>query len=401
MNKYAKQIQFFKNSIEGLKAQLEKSEGEKKTAIENRIKEAEEVISELEALANNNDAEVAARKIAAIENRMLTVENTMLKANIAEPKIDIQKIVNSASFANDFFSVVKNSETAADFRANLLEMVEMKHGIKNDVAALKNLLPGYIVNEINDAFVGRRHRLLELVRWTNLPCYKSLFETDNDPAFPYTLAEAASESQKAAQTRAYTTITIRPKFIYKLAKIDRELEKAGSYNGDVLVKFIVAELLDRILFSVEKNILAGLNVDNENVFVSPAVLDFDSSTEIPDARSYLFNTDSAIAIMDNTMFVRLKRSAMSNYNTIITDDMLAGLMGVQEIVITNAASAASEGTDAVWFLNVNDYVMVGDARPDQYENFNLSYNKKEYLMEIFVGGGCVNPLNFVRVNDSN
>lgn len=391
MNKYAKQIKFFKNSIDGLKAQLEKVEGEKKAAIENRIKEAEEVVSELEALSNNKDAEDAARKLAAIENRMLTVENAMLKAKISETKTDIQKVVNSASFANDFFTVVKNSETAADFRANLLEMASAKHGIKNDVAALKNLLPGYIVNEINDIFVGRSHRLLELVRWTNLPCYKALCETGRDIAHPYSLEEAAEGAEKTEQERSYATIAIRPKLIYKLAKIDRELEKAGSYNGDVLVKFIVAELLDRLLYTIEHYILRGLIVDNENVFVEPITDTFDFNSKIPDARAILSNTDSAIAVMSNQRFSMFKQLAMTAYHTIITDDMLAGLMGVKEIVTTFAAG------DDIFFLNVNDYVMVGDARPDQYENFNLSYNKKEYLMEMFVGGGCVNRFNFVKL----
>lgn len=395
MKKYAKQIMFFKNAIEGLKAKLEKAEGEKKTAIENRIKEADEVVAELEALENNKDAEYAARKLAAVENRMLTVENAMLKAKISEPKNDIQKVVNSASFANDFLSVVKNSETAADFRANLLEMAETKHGIRNDVASLKNLLPGYIVNEINDAFIGRRHRLLELVRWTNLPCYKALFETSNDMAYYWSLEQAAESEVKNVQERDYETITIRPKLIYKLAMIDRELEKAGSYNGDVLVKFIVAELLDRILFTIELSILNGLTIDNETVFVAPRTIHSDF-TKIPDARSYLKDTDSAIAVMHNSEFVYFKQLAMETYHTIITDDMLAGLMGVQEIVTTNAADGPF-----VVFLNVKDYVMVGDSRPDQYENFNLSYNKKEYLMEMFVGGGCVNPLNFVKLSNAN
>lgn len=390
MNKYAKQIKFFKNSIEGLKAQLEKAEGEKKTAIENRIKEAEEVVAELEALANNKNAEDAARKLAAIENRVLTVENGILK-NSVKP-VDVKNVMNSREYVADFLNVVKNSETAADFRANLLEMAETKHGIKNDVAALKNLLPGYIVNEINDVFVGRRHRLLELVRWTNLPCYKALFETGNDPANSYSLTDAADGEEKSAQSREYETITIRPKLIYKLAKIDRELEKAGSYNGDVLVKFIVAELLDRLLFTVEKSILTGVTIDGETVFAAPTKTTVDLSAGIPDARSLLNDTDSAIAVMNNAVFVALKQLAMSTYHTIITDDMMAGLMGVQEIVTTNAASG-------IFLLNVNDYVMVGDARPDQYENFNLSYNKKEYLMEMFVGGGCVNPLNFVELTE--
>lgn len=389
---YKKQIEFFKNSVEGLKAKAEKVEGATRIEIENRIAETEAVIAELEKLQNAKTADAESYK--AIEAKVLTLENAMLKAKISEPKTDLQKVVNSASFANDFLAVVKNSETAADFRANLIEMAEMKHGIKNDVEALKNLLPGYIVNEINDAFVGRRHRLLELVRWTNLPCYKALFETGNDFANSYSLTDAADGEAKSEQSREYMTITIRPKLLYKLANIDRELEKAGSYNGDVLVKFIVAELLDRLLFTVERNILTGYTLDSETVFVAPRNESFDFTEGIPDARSFLNDTDSAIAIMHNAMFVALKQAAMTMYKTIITDDMLAGLMGVQEIVTTNAADG-----EYICFLNVNDYVMVGDARPDQYENFNLSYNKKEYLMEMFVGGGCVNPMNFVKLTN--
>ena len=391
---YKKQIEFFKNSVEGLKAKAEKAEGATRVEVENRITETEAVIAELEKLQNAKTADAEAYK--AIEAKVLTLENAMLKAKISEPKTDIKKIVNSASFANDFFSVVKNSETAADFRANLIEMAETKHGINNSVASLKNLLPGFVVNEINDSFIGRRHRLLELVRWSNLPCYKALFEADDELAAPYSLAEASNGTKKETQVRSYVTITIRPKLIYKLATIDRELEKAGSYNGDVLVKFIVSELLDRLLFTIEKNILDGLVVDNETVFVEPSSAYIGS--EIPDARSYLKDTESAIAVMTNSKFVSLKQKAMTTYNTIITDDMLAGLMGVQEIVTTNAAD---DGSGSVWFLNANDYVLVGDARPDQYENFNLSYNKKEYLMEMYVGGGCVNPYNFVRVSEGN
>lgn len=389
---YKKQIEFFKNSVEGLKAKAEKAEGATRTEIENRIAETEAVIAELEKLQNAKTADAEAYK--AIEAKVLALENAMLKAKISEPKTDIQKVVNSASFANDFLSVVKNSETASDFRANLLEMAETKHGIKNDVEALRNLLPGYIVNEINDAFVGRRHRLLELVRWTNLPCYKALFETGNDYGRGWSLDSAAENDTKQAQERSYQTITIRPKLFYKLVNIDRELEKAGSYNGDVLVKFIVAELLDRLLYTIEMAILLGESIDNETVFAEPKRIQFDYHADIPDARAFLQDTDSAIAIMTNGMFVHLKQLAMSTYHTIITDDMLAGLMGVQEIVIFDSGSERE-----IWFLNVKDYVMVGDARPDQYENFNLSYNKKEYLMEMFVGGGCIKPNNFVKLHD--
>jgi hypothetical protein len=45
----------------------------------------------------------------------------------------------------------------------------------------------------------------------------------------------------------------------------------------------------------------------------------------------------------------------------------------------------------LFFLNPRAYKMVGDRRPDQYEDFNLEWNRVEYLMEMWVGGGCVTP----------
>ena len=94
---YKKQIEFFKNSVEGLKAKAEKAEGATRTEIENRIAETEAVIAELEKLQNAKTADAEAYK--AIEAKVLALENAMLKAKISEPKTDIQKVVNSASFA--------------------------------------------------------------------------------------------------------------------------------------------------------------------------------------------------------------------------------------------------------------------------------------------------------------
>jgi hypothetical protein len=42
-------------------------------------------------------------------------------------------------------------------------------------------------------------------------------------------------------------------------------------------------------------------------------------------------------------------------------------------------------------MNTRAYKMVGDRRPDEYEDFNLAYNKKEYLTEMWIGGGSVTP----------
>ena len=385
MNKYEKQIKFFKNSIEGLKAQLEKAEGEKKTAIENRIKEAEEVVAELEALANNKDAEDAARKLAAIENRVLTVENGILK-NSVKP-VDVKKVMNSREYVVDFLAVVKNSENKDDFKRNLMNMAQGKYNIGNSVA-LADFLPGFMLNEINDVLTGNRHRLLELVQWTGLPVYKAFFETQGDGANFYPLG---TEEEKSEQSQDYTPIEIRPIMLYKLVRLDREIEKASEAQGDVIVRYLTTELLDRLLWSVEAAILHGSSIGSTTYFHTPVVKSLIADEY--DARAYMQNANDAIAIMSTATFLKIKNELQSKINgMLLGDDAIRGAMGVREIVISMYAE-----NDTVYYMNPSEYKLAGDRRPDQYEDFNLSYNKREYLMELYVGGGAVIPDNFVKV----
>lgn len=385
MKKYEKQIKFFKNSIEGLKAQLEKSEGEKKTAIENRIKEVEEVVAELEALANNKDAEDAARKLAAIENRVLIVENGILK-NSVKP-VDVKNVMNSREYVADFLAVVKNSENKDDFKRNLMNMAQGKYNIGNSVA-LADFLPGFMLNEINDIYTGNRHRLLELVQWTGLPVYKAFFETEGTLGNVYPLG---TEGPKGEQERVYTPIEIRPTMLYKLAYLDREIEKASEAQGDVIVRYLTTELLDRLLWTLENLILSGRTVGSTTHFHAPVVKSF--VVDEYDARAYMQNANDAIAIMTTATFLKIKNELQSNINgMLLGDDAIRGAMGVREIVISQFA-----GANNVYFMNPSEYKLAGDRRPDQYEDFNLSYNKREYLMELYVGGGAVIPDNFVKV----
>lgn len=385
MNKYAKQIKFFKNSIEGLKAQLEKAEGEKKTAIENRIKEAEEVVAELESLANDKNAEDAARKLAAIENRVLTVENGILK-NAVKPA-DVKKVMNSREYVADFLNIVKNSENRDEFKRNLMNMAQGKYNIGNSVA-LADFLPGFMLNEINDVYTGNRHRLLELVQWTGLPVYKAFFETEGTLGNLYSLG---TTEEKAEQEREYTPIEIRPVMIYKLARLDREIEKASEAQGDVIVRYLTTELLDRLLWTLEGLIIKGRTVGTTTHFHAPVTKNFIADEY--DARAYMQNANDAIAIMTTATFLKIKNELQSNINgMLLGDDAIRGAMGVREIVLSPFA-----GSNSVYYMNPSEYKLAGDRRPDQYEDFNLSCNKREYLMELYVGGGAVIPDNFVKV----
>lgn len=85
---------------------------------------------------------------------------------------------------------------------------------------------------------------------------------------------------------------------------------------------------------------------------------------------------------------------------IVTHDDVLAYLGVEEIVFNNSTFVpTTEGYTwgGILFMSPRDYKLVGDRRPDQYEDFNLAYNKREYLMEIYIGGGCTKPNQFVAL----
>ena len=73
------------------------------------------------------------------------------------------------------------------------------------------------------------------------------------------------------------------------------------------------------------------------------------------------------------------------------DNVIRNILGVDEVIMTPPTFTTTGGKIGLFFLNPRAYKMVGDRRPDQYEDFNLEWNRVEYLMEMWVGGGCVTP----------
>ena len=63
------------------------------------------------------------------------------------------------------------------------------------------------------------------------------------------------------------------------------------------------------------------------------------------------------------------------------------------------AGTLTRATDLLYMIPA-EYKMVGDKRPDQFDDFNLSYNKHEYLMEMYVGGGSSIPGDFVVLDST-
>lgn len=393
-----KAITEIENRIEALKLAKNAVSDEARAEAESTIAKFENIVKEMkDALAaaeegDDDKSEAMKAQLAELTKAVGEIQNSLKKTEII--KNDIKSKLNDKKYVERFFNAVKRSENAREFRDNIREeMKEITNGIAT--ANISDFLPGFIVDEINDAFTGKRHRLLELVDWTGLPMFKALWETKNDMAHMHTAGQTKTE-----QTLEFEPIEIRPQYVYKYVQVDQVLLRETRDMEDVLLRYVTRELLDRLLTTIEWYILTG-----QGPFVAPLVVPNSSNNQI-DYRVYMNATSGIVAVVTKNIYFEMRQSCAGQaafFGTDI-DAALKAEMGVDEIIITDipaaqlAQSANGNATyDGRWYIVPRDYKMVGDVRPDEYRDFNLATNKHGFLTEMYIGGGCTVPNNFIAV----
>lgn len=394
-----KAIAEIENRIEALRLAKNAVSDEARAEAEATIAKFENIVKEMkDALAAAEDgdddkSEAMKAQLAELTKAVDGIQNSLKKTEII--KNDIKSKLNDKKYVERFFNAVKRSENAREFRDNIREeMKEITNGIAT--ANVSDFLPGFIVDEINDAFTGKRHRLLELVDWTGLPMFKALWETGNQVGAVHTAGQTKTE-----QTLTFEPIEIRPQYVYKYVQVDQVLLRETRDMEDVLLRYVTRELLDRLLTTIEWYILTG-----QGPFVAPLVVANFDGGQMPDYRVNMNATSGVVAVMIKNAYFNMRANIVSQaaiYGTDI-DAALKATLGVEEIIITDIPEAqlaqsanGNANYDGVWFIVPRDYKMVGDVRPDEYRDFNLATNKHGFLTEMFIGGGCTVPNNFIAV----
>jgi len=393
-------VTYMENHIANLRGKMATNaiSEETRNEVEATITRMQQIVDDMKA------AQAAAEEGTDDKSEELRSQVNELMASIRdlENKVDAaakvenfaKKVTSSKKFVEAFYNCVKKTNDPKEFKNNWYEVAK-KH-IQNNIDAgdISEFLPGFMINEIRDAFVGKRHRILELVDWTGLRTFKSMWETGNDLGNVHTRG-----NQKTEQTLEFTPITIRPDLVYKYIQLDKVVEKEAEQDGrtNVLIEYVMRELLDRLLATIENLILTGTSP-----FAAPEEKQVDTSlgSESYNALAYMEDTTDAVAIMGKSVYLAAKNSLATTYNRLITHDDVLAYFGVQEIIFNESTyTPTTPGATwaGVWLLRPADYKMVGDRRPDSYEGFNLAYNQDQYLIEMFVGGACVVPDNFVAL----
>lgn len=389
---------YLENRIEKLKEGLtanaisEDTRNEVNATIE-RLQQIVDDMKAAEAAAEEGTDDKSEQLRSQINELMATVRELENKLEAGEKLENMtKKVVNSKKFVEAFYNCVRSTGETKNFRKNWVEVAKKFISNNIDDDNIDDFLPGFMLNEIRDAFVGKRHRILELVDWTGLPTFKALWETGNDIANVHKRGTAKTE-----QTLEFSPVEIRPDLVYKYIKLDKKVEKDAESAGrtNVLIQYVTRELLDRLLTSIENFILLGTAP-----FAGPTAVAVNSTlgSEAYNALGYMQDTDGAIAIMSKAKYLGLKNQIATTYNRPASHDEVLAMLGVEEIVFNESTFTPSTGTwEGIWYMRPADYKMVGERQPDRYTGFDLAYNQDQYLIEIYAGGGCIVPNNFITL----
>ena len=395
---YKKMREGVENTISTLRTKLTNAiTDDARAEIEGHISElqqAADALRELESAAEageDDNSETMRAQMREVLDRLSRVEDGLKK----QPAANAKKINNGRAWEKKFHDMVLNSLNRDEFKANLKKLA-VENSITITGGDISALLPAAVLNEVNDVFVNHRHRLLEVVDWTGLPVFKAFYETGEELGHHWPsamLGETVSTDPKTQQNLTFTELVIRPAFEYKTLALDKEIIKASEGDGSVFIRYIVRELLDRLLTHIEVMILKG----NGKNFISPAAetlqVDANSNPKYH-AINYLPYNEGLVAVVTRSFYADLLQKVQTQSNYLVVadaDNIIRNILGVDEVIMTPPTFTTTGDQIGLFFLNPRSYKMVGDRRPDQYEDFNLSWNRVEYLMEMWVGGGCVTP----------
>ena len=395
---YAKQREGVENTIATLRQKLTNAiTDDARAEIEGHISElqqAADALRELESAAEageDDNSETMRAQMREVLDRLTRVEDGLKK----QPAVNSKKINNTKAWEKKFHDMVLNSLNRDEFKANLKKMA-VENSITITDGNISALLPAAVLQEVNDIFVNHRHRLLEVVDWTGLPVFKAFYETGEELGHHWPsamLGETASTDPKTQQNLTFTELVIRPAFEYKTLALDKEIIKASEGDGSVFIRYIVRELLDRLLTHIEVMILTG----NGKNFIAPAAetLQVDANSKPKyHAINYLPYNEGLVAVVTRSFYADLLQKVQTDSNYLVVadaDNVIRNILGVDEVILTPPTFTTTGNQIGLFFLNPRAYKMVGDRRPDQYEDFNLEWNRQDYLMEMWVGGGCVTP----------
>ena len=369
---------------------------------EAEIQALNDAIDELGAADEDKDEELKAR----IEELQAKVQEVQESLKAPRAKVALGNFLNSKDAMRQFASAVKNSKNSSEFRSNWREVLT-KNGITTDGEANTGILPEAILTEINDLWENSADNFLSLLDITGLKAIKALYDSNDVDAETARAKGHKKGDEKAEQELVFLPKEIRAQIVYKYIRIDRETVEYEGGDG-MLMQYVARELTYRIYHEIMRAVLVGDGRDASSEYkISKieAIIDADSiyTTAItaegttPTMTDFMnlvnaIEADGAIVLVTSKEYltaIRARKFAEGGTTEYVPVNDVAGMLGVDTIITTKLLPTTSN-VAAIAFVG-KAYKVVGDVTMHGFEDFNLSYNKNEYLYELYIGGGLTTP----------
>lgn len=369
---------------------------------EAEIAEINDVIESLNAEDDNKDEELKAR----LEELQAKVREVQESLKVPRAKIVLGNFLNSGEAMIQFADCVRNSKNAREFRSSWKKVLA-SNGITTDGEANTGVLPEAILTEINDLWENSAENFLTLLDVTGLKAIKTIYDSNDVDAETARAKGHAKGTEKGEQELIFLPKEIRAQIVYKYIRIDRETVEYEGGEG-LLIQYVARELTYRICHEIMRAVLIGDGRESTSEYKInkiEAIVDADAvyttavaaASDTPDMTDFM-NLVNAIEAEGDVVLVtskeyltaiRARKFAEGGSTEYIPVEDVAGMLGVGKIITTKLLPS-TDNVAAIAFVG-KAYKVVGDVTMRGFEDFNLSYNKNEYLYELYIGGALAVP----------
>lgn len=398
-------IKYLTNEIEAKKsfmAQNELSEADRET-MDAAIKNLEAIKEEMEASEETNEEalEELKKAVEELQEKLQVVSEKIIDSNKEIPEEMVQNFLQTKEAMHAFANAIRQSGSGAQFKENWNKVL-VENGIEFAENAEVAYLPAAVKDMITDKW-DRDASWLRDLRHTGAKRFYVRPNTSNQDDETSRAKGWVKGKTKVSEELTFAAKLIEADFIYKLIEVDAKTEWNDDDNS--LVRYVVDELGDQILYEIKRAILIGDGrADNSDYKITSfesidrQATDNYVTVVAGNASNFLIdemvkgvnsiknpNAKPVFAFMNKAALTSLRRFQASENATpmYLPIEQIAEQLGVAKIVETELMS----GNNAIFMLP-DEYVLVGDPLAPAYMKDHQIYkNVNVYREELCVGGG--------------
>ena len=371
--------------------------------VEDKASEIEVAIEELNAAEENLKASIEKLE-DAIKEKETNAEDVVNSEENTKSQIEkiekgyvntMNKYLTSKEAIKDLATIVMTKGSAAEAKKAWAAHLTTK-GI--DISAFK---PEPAVTGVKSAFEGDGN-LYVLLHQTGLAKYIGAIDSDE------TVSGKGHKAgtQKKNSDVTLSKIAIVTQGIYKYLTIDREmLVKA---DNEAIVKYALDILPKRVIEAIERAVVIGDGLgssanDKISSFKDVATDALTKQIVVTKVDDILDTMDVEIAALANKskLAVVMSGTTLGKVRTVKDADgrrIIPIGAGLDSLFNVKVFTPAWMTDDQVVIFDADQYYVVKDAEGmDMFNDFNLEYNRGEFLAEVYQGGALVAPKSAVNI----